>query len=257
MQSFLETILLQKKDEVTRLKKRGGTDAISQPAPPRRDFIGSLHKAEGLALIAEVKKASPSKGVIRSDFNPVDIAKKYESAGANAVSVLTDERFFQGSLSYLLDIRNAIGLPVLRKDFIIDVAQVEQTAAVGADAMLLIAAILDTIQLRDLYEASCELDVQPLIEIHRFDELDRVMHVDPALIGINNRDLTTFVTDINVTLELIKQIPKEVTVISESGIENGEQAQRLYTAGVRALLVGESLMRQDDPMVLIKKLRGE
>jgi indole-3-glycerol phosphate synthase len=256
MQSFLDTILLQKREEVTLLKRGGKNSDASQTVPPRREFVGSLEKAPGLGIIAEVKKASPSKGVIRPDFDPVAIARSYERAGADAVSVLTDERFFQGSLSYLLTIRNSIGLPVLRKDFIIDIAQVEQTAAAGADAILLIAAILDKIHLRDLYEASCELGVQPLIEVHHLNELDRVMTVEPNLLGVNNRDLATFVTDTNITLEIVKHIPGEVSVVSESGIENGGQAQRLSAAGVRALLVGESLMRQEDPSPLLAELRG-
>ncbi len=259
MPTFLETILLQKREEVARLKRDRSALRLREAhqAPPRREFSRSFGSGPQLGIIAEVKKASPSKGVIRPDFDPVAIAASYERAGVNAVSVLTDERFFQGSPGYLIAIREAIALPVLRKDFIIDIVQVEQTAAIGADAMLLIAAALDDVQLRDLYEASCGCGIEPLVEVHNVRELDRVMKVGPHLIGINNRDLSTFVVDSNVTIELMRRVPKEVIVVSESGIDSGEQAKRLRSAGVRALLVGESLMRMEDPAPLVRELRGE
>ena len=257
MSTFLATILEEKKKEVFRSKNEGGVSSVFGEVPQRRDFLKALDCGDTLGIIAEVKKASPSKGVIRPDFDPVAIARSYERSGVQAISVLTDEKFFQGSISYLLQVREAAGLPVLRKDFIIDPLQVEQTAAMGADAMLLIAAALDDVLLRDLYQMASELAVQPLIEIHNGHELDRVMRLEPRLIGINNRNLSTFVTDINVTLELVRHIPREVLVVSESGISTAEQARTLRSAGVRALLVGESLMRQDDPAELVAELRGE
>jgi indole-3-glycerol phosphate synthase len=171
--------------------------------------------------------------------------------------VLTDEHFFQGSIDYLKSVRNTVSLPVLRKDFIIDLLQVQQTAQIGADAMLLIAAALDNSQMHDLYQAAIELHLDPLIEIHSAEELENVMKLDPPLIGINNRNLSTFVTDINLTVNLIRLIPSSVTVVSESGIESGDQARMLKTAGVKALLVGESLMKLDNPQTLIRELRCE
>ncbi len=255
MSTFLETILARKKDEVALLRKRRRAVGEFGPVPQRRDFCDAICAGQGLGIIAEVKKSSPSRGIIRGDFDPVAVATAYDKAGANAVSVLTDEHFFGGSTADLVAVRNAIGRPVLRKDFIIDTAQVEETAAIGADAVLLIAAALDDYRLRDLYQASCESGIQPLMEVHDGGELDRVMALDPPLVGINNRNLSTFVTDISVTLELVSLVPREVKIVSESGIERAEQAKTLRNAGVGALLVGESLMRLGDPADLIKELR--
>lgn len=256
MPTFLDTILLRKKEEVALLRRDRGAFAGYGPVPPHRPFVKSLDAGATLAIIAEVKKASPSKGIIRPDFDPLAIARSYEKGGANACSVLTDERFFMGAPGYVPAIRVAVALPVLRKDFIIDPVQVEQTAALGADAMLLIAAALDDSPMRDLYETASGLGIEPLIEIHNHRELDRVMKIAPPVIGINNRDLATFVTDINLTVELLRHIPREIMVVSESGIERGEQARLLRSAGVKALLVGESLMRKEDPAPLMAELRG-
>ena len=257
MHSILQKIISDKDEEVRQLRTAGiAAERFGSP-PARRDFIGALtENSEKLAVIAEVKKASPSKGLIREDFDPVAIAKLYEKAGANCISVLTDEKYFQGSMQYLVAVRQAACLPVLRKDFIVDVLQVEETAACGADAMLLIAAALDDLQLKDLYQAAGELGLQTLIEIHNHAELECVMKLEPSLIGINNRDLDTFKTDVAISLNLIKDIPHEVAVVSESGIREAAQAQMLFSAGVRALLVGESLMRQDDPSELLQSLIG-
>jgi indole-3-glycerol phosphate synthase len=193
--------------------------------------------------------------VIKADFDPLKISTIYEKSGASAISVLTDEKFFQGHIDYLKSVRTNVSLPVLRKDFIIDILQVEQTALINADAMLLIAACLDDSLMKDLYQAAAELGIEVLIEIHNTKELDRAMRLDPLVIGINNRDLDTFVTDISVTVELIKHIPQNITVVSESGIRDGNDAAKLKTSGVRALLVGESLMRSDDTGGLVKELR--
>ncbi|HEX2956122.1 MAG TPA: indole-3-glycerol phosphate synthase TrpC [Chitinispirillaceae bacterium] len=253
MHSVLVKIVEQKKIEVDQLKKTGFFR--NERATGKRDFIKALNKLPELAIISEVKKASPSKGVIRADFDPVAIAQQYQEGGASAISVLTDEKFFQGHYTYLQDVRAKTTLPVLRKDFIIDPLQVEQTAAIGADAMLLIAAILEDSQMKDLYEMTLEKGIVPLIEIHTPWELDRVMKIEPSLIGINNRNLDTFETTLDTTFSIVKYIPKEITVVSESGIENVDQARKLRDAGVKALLVGESLMRLDDPKVLINELR--
>ena len=255
MNQVLQKIIERKREEVRALKDMKSALANAKRSDARRPFAAALDKRPEMAIIAEVKKASPSKGVIRADFDPVKIANIYEEGGASAVSVLTDEKFFQGSVDYLTSIRGSVSLPMLRKDFIIDILQVRQTAAINADAMLLIAAALDDSQLKDLFQAAAELDIETLIEIHNTRELDRVMRIEPAVIGINNRDLDTFVTDVSVTTELIKHIPQNIAVVSESGIKNGGQASKLASAGVRALLVGESLMRAEDTGALLKELR--
>jgi len=255
MTKVLQTIIDQKQIELRALRERKGELGNAKRVGAARGFADALRKRPELAIIAEVKKASPSKGVIRADFDPVKIAAAYNGNGASAISVLTDQKFFQGHIDYLTAVREVVDLPILRKDFIIDVLQVQETALINADAMLLIAAALDDSRLRDLYQAAEELGIERLIEIHNTRELDRVMRLSPAAIGINNRDLDTFVTDISVTLELIRHIPKDVAVVSESGIEGGAQAAKLAAAGVSALLVGESLMRSGDVGALMRELR--
>lgn len=243
--AFLPTILGAKQAEVKALKQR--RSEFCGRSDKARPFALSLKRNNELAIIAEVKKASPSKGLIRPDFDPVAIAMGYEKGGAAAISVLTDEKFFLGAEQYLKDVRAAVALPVLRKDFIIDTLQVEQSAAMNADAMLLIVAALSDGQLAELYEATFELGMEPLIEIHNGKELDRAMRLSPPLLGINNRDLKTFQVSLDVTIELMRHIPGEVTVVSESGIANADDARFCRDAGVRALLVGESLVRLADP----------
>ena len=251
MDSFLEKIIAQKKQEIIALKGR----SLSCRNSPRRDFVKALDKRPKLAIIAEIKKASPSKGLIAPDFDPVGIAEKYEQAGASAMSVLTDEKFFQGHAEYLVAARERTSLPVLRKDFIIDPLQVQETAHLGADAMLLIAEALEPSQLLDLYQTARELDLDVLIELHHFRQLEKVMRVGPSLVGVNNRDLATFAVSLSTTVEIIKHIPKEVLVVSESGIRTANDARTLEAAGVSALLVGESLMRASDPAPLIRELQ--
>jgi indole-3-glycerol phosphate synthase len=253
MPTFLEKIIAQKNAEVAGLCGKRFNRRVS----PRRSFCEALDQRPQLAIIAEIKKASPSKGLIRPDFDPVAIAETYEKGGASAISVLTDERFFQGHAEYLVAAREKVGLPVLRKDFIIDPLQVEETAHLGADAMLLIAEALEPGQIEDLYQTAQELDIEVLIELHGLKELDKVMRLDPLLIGINNRDLSTFVMDLRTTVELIRHIPKEVRVVSESGIRDAADARLLREAGVSALLVGESLMRSKDIEELIRELSLE
>jgi indole-3-glycerol phosphate synthase len=256
MPRILDSILAAKKEEVRRLRSqnlsKGGRTS------PKRQFIQSISDAPGLAVIAEVKKASPSKGVIASSFDPVAIAETYEKGGASCVSVLTDEIYFQGSLDYLRAVREKVTLPVLRKDFIIDPVQVFEAASADADAMLLITAILGASQMQELYSAALELALDLVVEVHTMGECERALKLSPLprLIGINNRNLATFETDIAATLSIIKEVPREVIVISESGVGTREQAQALFQAGVKGVLVGESLMRSPDPGALIKELSG-
>jgi indole-3-glycerol phosphate synthase len=252
MASFLDQILARKKREVSALRGRAGS--FRKRCSPKRSFIKSLDKRPKLAVVAEIKKASPSKGIICQDFDPVAIAQKYEQGGASALSVLTDEKFFQGHIEYLVAVRERVSLPVLRKDFIIDLLQVEETAHINADAVLFIAEALDAPQISDLYQAALELDIDPFVELHSASQLDKVMRLGPEVIGINNRDLSTFKVDLGVTLELVKNIPKEVAVVAESGISGRADAALLRDAGVRALLVGESLMRAKDVEGLLKEL---
>jgi indole-3-glycerol phosphate synthase len=252
MPTVLDSIVEQKRREVAALRARGGN--AGRRSEPRRPFALALCREGELTVIAEVKKASPSRGVIRPDFDPEAIARTYHAGGAAALSVLTDETFFQGSLDYLANVRRAVPLPVLRKDFIIDPLQVQQAAAANADALLLIAAILSDGQLSELAACAAACDVEVLVEVHDAGELERVLRLSPTLIGINNRDLRTFTCDIGTTLGLVRAIPRGVTVVSESGIENGNQAAQLLRAGVSAVLVGESLMRLADPGPLIREI---
>jgi indole-3-glycerol phosphate synthase len=251
MGSFLETILESKKSEIAALRGR----SFGRRPDPRRRFAAALDKQPKLAVIAEVKKASPSKGLICEEFDPVAIADRYEKGGASAISVLTDEKYFQGHVEHLMRVREAVRLPVLRKDFIIDPLQVEETAHTGADALLLIAEALSDAQFIELYAAAQELDLDVLIELHSAAQLDKVMQVNPPLVGINNRDLFSFKMDLKVTVELMKHIPKNVAVVSESGVHNRADAEMLRASGVRALLVGESLMRAPDAGALLHELQ--
>lgn len=254
MPTILDTIISAKKDEVSRLKKE--RSRFSGRSSGHRPFIEAIRKPGKLSVIAEIKKASPSKGVIRPDFDPVSIAQAYSKGGASAMSVLTDEKFFMGSRQYLEDARNAVTLPVLRKDFIIDPIQVSQTAAMNADAVLLIASCLSDSQMQELFCAARENVLDVLLEIHNTKELDMALKLSPLpeCIGVNNRDLATFKTDIATTLSIAPHVPRDIVLVSESGIENGEQAKQLYKAGVSAILVGEALMRSDDPGKVIKEL---
>jgi len=254
MTTFLKTILETKREEVKRLGRRK-SEFSGGRSDARRAFTEALNKKPALAIIAEVKKASPSKGVIRPDFKPADIARRYEDGGADAVSVLTDEKFFQGSSAHLTAVRSAIGLPVLRKDFIIDPIQVQETAAINADAMLLIAAALSDGQMQELYEACREMDIEPLIEIHSPRELERALRLSPGLLGVNNRDLETFEVSLETTFKIRPYIPKECVVVSESGISTPAHTERLMKAGVHAALIGEALMRTQDAAALIKELK--
>jgi indole-3-glycerol phosphate synthase len=249
---ILDTIVARKYEEVAELKRRGLPTAPRPVAPPR-GFINALTRAPGVAIIAEAKKASPSKGVIQPDFDPVRIARNYKEGGAHCLSVLTDVDFFQGSLDYIPLVRGTVDLPVLRKDFIIDSLQIEEAHAVGADAVLLIAAILDTSQLREyrLFAESLGMDV--LVEIHDERELDSALEAESRLIGINNRNLNDFTVSLETTFRLCKNIPAGIPVVSESGIATVTDMRRLKEAGVAAALIGESLMRAGQQDQLLRE----
>lgn len=259
---FLDKIVAVKEQEVERLiesfQLAAAEDAIAK-LPPCRGFARALTagRKRPTGLIAEVKKASPSKGLIRSDFEPVSIARIYEQAGADCISVLTDEQFFQGSSLFLEQIRAAVSLPLLRKDFIIDFRQVYEARMIGADAVLLIAAILSPERLRELLALSRDLGMDALVEVHDRKELETVLETDAELIGINNRNLHTFVTDIAVSERLIPLIPPGKTIVSESGISSDKQIELLRTAGADAVLVGEYFMRKQDIASAVQQLMGE
>ncbi|HEY5895461.1 MAG TPA: indole-3-glycerol phosphate synthase TrpC [Chthoniobacterales bacterium] len=244
----LRQILATKEDEVRKLLPR--KELLRAAALERDDFrpfrVAIDRGDEALGLIAEVKKASPSAGVIAENFDPVLIAKAYESAGAHALSVLTDEVYFQGALRYLIDIRAAVSLPVLRKDFIIHEVQIYEAAVAGADAILLIVAALEQRDLVHMLEVAetCQLDV--LVEVHNLEEMERALNTSARLIGINNRNLRTFEVDLATTEALSEEVPDSVTLVSESGIKTNADARRVFDAGVNALLVGETLMRAGD-----------
>lgn len=227
--------------------------ALPAPIPVCPRFTGHEH----IQLIAELKKASPSKGVIRQNFDPVPIAGIYQQNGAAAISVLTDEHFFQGSLDYLKAIKSVISIPLLRKDFIFDPYQVTEARVYGADFILLIAAVLSPGQLRDLMQKAAELSLEVLLEVHGEKDMNMALAAGPAMIGINNRDLTTFKTDIRTTFDLLGRVPEGTVVISESGIDSREDVLRLEDAGVDGVLIGEAFMREEDIAHKVRELTGQ
>lgn len=247
--SILDEIVATKRRELESAKAAQGEAklrAAAESAPSPRDFFTALAAPGPIKLVAEVKKASPSAGVIRADFDPVAIARIYENHCATCLSVLTDEPHFQGKLEYLQAIRAAVRLPVLRKDFILDKYQVYEARAVGADAVLLIAECLDDCNLRALHNAIIALGMTPLVELYEPDNLERVLDAGATLIGINNRDLKTFKTDLEHTLRLRDRIPDHCVLVAESGIRTRADVDRLEAAGVSAILVGETLMASPD-----------
>ncbi|HTQ37440.1 MAG TPA: indole-3-glycerol phosphate synthase TrpC [Pirellulales bacterium] len=243
--SVLDKIIASKQREIEAAKAaqtEAQVRAAAEKAPPPRNFFAALAGPGPIKLIAEVKKASPSAGVIRADFKPVERARIYQQHGAACLSVLTDEPFFQGKLEYLRDIRAAVALPVLRKDFILEKCQLYEARAAGADAVLLIAECLDDCHLRALHNETIALGMTPLVELYEPANLQRVLDVGATLIGINNRDLHTFKTDLEHTLRLREQVPDSCILVAESGIRTRADVQRLEAAGVNAILVGETLM---------------
>ncbi|MFQ5965403.1 MAG: indole-3-glycerol phosphate synthase TrpC [Candidatus Scalinduaceae bacterium] len=219
-------------------------------------FSEAIKKSNGIRFIAEVKKASPSAGIIRKDFNYINIAMEYEASGASAISVLTDKEFFMGDLKYLTEIKDTIGVPVLRKDFIIDSYQVYEARAAGADSILLIARLLTKEQIDVFLLLSHDLGMQCLVEIHDSSELKEVLETGAEIIGINNRNLDTFETNLETTLRLCPLIPKGKIIVSESGIKSRADVLKLEEAGIDAILIGETLMRSDDVYLKIKELLG-
>ena len=262
MANILDKIVEVKKREVAKLPARliaSGDlrDALLEHGE-RRDFIGALKKPRHghIALIAEVKKASPSAGLICKDFDPVHIAKEYEAAGASCISVLTDEKFFQGSLDYLRQVRAAVKLPLLRKDFIIDERQILEAIEWGADAILLIVSILNDEQLAKFHSLATEAGLSVLVEVHDEAELERALKIGPALIGVNNRDLKTFKVDLATTEKLAKRIKRSAVLVAESGIHSRADVERLQKCGANAILVGESLLREGSIQANIRELIG-
>ncbi|MDE2149440.1 MAG: indole-3-glycerol phosphate synthase TrpC [Gammaproteobacteria bacterium] len=265
MNDVLGRILQHKQEEILRLRKRYSPTALRERAAaagPVRGFKAALSKTVAAgrpAVIAEIKKASPSKGLIRADFEPARIARQYAAGGAAALSVLTDRAFFQGAGEDLTDARAACELPALRKDFLIDPLQIAEARALAADAVLLIAAALSAAQMNGLAACAREFGLEVLVEIHGAGELDAVLAADllpQALLGINNRDLRSFETRLATTLELLPHLPAGCEVVSESGIAAAADIARLRTAGVQRFLVGESLLREDDPGVALRRLIG-
>ena len=256
---ILDTIVAHKRRELKQDRERTPLQALKiqiPDLPPTRDFKASLTVPGAVNLIAEVKRKSPSKGIIREDFDPVKIAKIYAGNGASAISVLTDHEFFGGDLSFLSAIRNAVDVPLLRKDFTIDEYHIYQARAAGADAVLLIVAILTPEQLREFIGVAKHLDLAALVEVHTQTELDIALDVGAVIIGINNRDLKTFHTDIATSFQLRKSIPDDRIVVSESGIYTREDVIRLGEADMDAILVGESLMRSADIGGKVRSLLG-
>jgi len=259
---ILQRILARKAEEVairSRQRPLAEVAAAAACAPPVRSFAAALQArvdAGMPAVIAEIKRASPSKGVLRADFQPAAIAAAYEGAGAACLSVLTDRDFFQGSEAYLEQARGATALPVLRKDFLIDPYQVYEARAIGADAVLLIAACLSDEQLLRLNALAQELGLDVLCEVHDETELERALALPGALVGVNNRNLHTFAVDLQTTLNLLPRLPRDRLLVAESGIHTEADVGKLRRAGVRAFLVGEAFMRETDPGDALRRLFG-
>ena len=260
MTDILEKITAVKHQEVAAAKKRKSLEAVRADAESRvltRDFVGALRAkiADGQsAVIAEIKKASPSKGVLRADFEPADIAQSYAEHGAACLSVLTDKDFFQGSSDYLRQARASCTLPVLRKDFMVDAYQIYESRAMGADAVLLIAACLNDGQMAEFEQIARSLYMAVLVEVHDADELLRALKLKSPLIGINNRNLKTFEVSLDTTISMLADVPKDRLLVTESGITTPADVARMREVGVNAFLVGEAFMRASDPGEALAKL---
>lgn len=257
--SILDTIVATKRREIAQaavIRPLAEVRAEAASAPPARDFFAALAAPGPIKLIAEIKKASPSAGLIRADFDPAAIAKTYAAHGAACLSVLTDEPFFQGRLEYLAAARAAAPIPALRKDFILEEYQLFEARAAGADAVLLIAECLDDCGLRSLHNRAIELGMTPLVELYEPENLPRVLEAGATLVGVNNRDLRSFQVDLDHTLRMRERVPAECLLVAESGIASRQDVLRLQAAGVNAMLVGESLMRQADIGAAVDALLG-
>jgi len=256
---ILDDIIADKKQELEASKRKISLEDLRQiisKADSKRDFKGALEQS-GISLIAEVKRASPSAGIICKDFDPVRIGKIYEESGASAISVLTEQNYFKGSLESLGRIRESVALPLLRKDFVFDEYQIYESKAFGADAVLLIAAVLSDEQMAGLLDLCFGIGLDPLVEVHTAEELSRVLETKAQIIGINNRDLKTFEIDLTTTLELARSIPEDKIIVSESGIRTFDDIELMRKAGVDAVLVGEALMRGGDVKRKVRELLGK
>ena len=262
MSDILSQIVTVKREEVTASQRQKPLAAVRMDAESRlqtRDFVGAMRRkiaAGHCAVIAEVKKASPSKGVLRADFIPADIAQSYAQFGAACLSVLTDRQFFQGQPDFLKQARASCALPVLRKDFMVDPYQVYESRVMGADCILLIAACLDDAQMADMEALALSLDMAVLVEVHDGVELERALKLKTPLIGINNRNLKTFEVSLDTTLGLMAQVPENRILVTESGIALSADVERLRAAGIQAFLVGEAFMRAEEPGVALNDLFG-
>ena len=263
MSDILEKIVAVKREEIAAAIKRKPIAVMREDAESRvltRDFVRAIRSkqtAGRAAVIAEIKKASPSKGVFRADFIPADIAQSYAEHGAACLSVLTDQQFFQGSVDYLKQARASCSLPVLRKDFMVDAYQIYESRVMGADCILLIAACLNDKQMQDMEALALMLDMAVLVEVHDAPELERALRLKTPLIGINNRNLKTFEVSLQNTLDLVGRVPPERIVITESGISTPQDVKRMRDARVNAFLVGEAFMRAEDPGLALAALFGQ
>ena len=253
---ILENILDNTRQEVTVSKRTTPLEQLREMPGFQRQcfsFLKALYREE-MCIIAEIKKASPSKGVIRKDFDPTVLAREYAENGASAISMLTDKKYFQGNIRFISDVRASVSLPILRKDFIVDSYQLAEAKAFGADAVLLIAAALESKQLHDLYDEANELGLDCLVEVHNERELAALDLKQVKIVGINNRNLSDFTIDVTTTLRVASIIPKDITIVSESGISNRADIDHLAAHGIHAVLVGESLMRAVNPGKALKAL---
>lgn len=252
-------ILEKKRQEVTTLKQSTSLAKLvrsAASAPRTRGFRASLMGKSPLAIIAELKKASPSKGLLRQDFRPAEIAIQYERAGASALSVLTERHFFLGDPEFLAQVKAHVSLPLLRKDFLLDPIQIPESRVLGADAILLIVAFVDKVLLRQMFELAGECGLETLVEVHDEWELETALSLEAGLIGINNRNLKNLQVDLETTFRLKSGIESDTIVVAESGIQSFDEVRRLADAGINAILVGESLMRSDDIGLKLKQLQG-
>ncbi len=259
MADILQQIMIHKRTEVAAARTRVSEAELQRQirvAPPVRDFAAALRRSHPMGLIAEVKRASPSAGLIREDFSATEVARTYAENGAACISVLTDEKYFQGHLDYLRQIRNMVDVPLLRKDFILDRYQILEARAAGADCVLLIAECLDDVQLADLYQTATGLGMQALVELHDAVNLERVLRLDPVLLGVNNRDLKVMKTNLQHCIDLRVHVPDTVLFVGESGIHSRAHVERLIAGRVQAMLVGETLMKSPDIGAKVRELLG-
>ncbi len=257
--TILDTIYQHKVSEVEKNKKQVPLRVLEKRMQKRHDMksFGRAIKSDmNISIIAEIKKASPSLGVIREDFQPAEIARLYQKGGAAAISVLTDEKYFQGKLSYIKDVKQSVDLPVLRKDFIVDPYQIYEAQSAGADAILLIAALLSEDTIQRFLNLARELEMDCLVEVHTGAELQKVLQTSADIIGINNRDLATFIVNLETTFQLRPMIPEGKIIVSESGIKSRTEILRLFNKGINAVLIGETFMKSGDIPAALHELLG-